>query len=130
VTAPSFAPITAAVLANLRTEIARVFDEYVPPETPLPYVFLSPTFRTWRPQLANREAGAEAVLQLTCVGWTSVSVEDMEHRARRAMSRPLNTPGWRLWQLLTTESTPGVDRDVTPHRLYSTPTWRLFLHAV
>jgi hypothetical protein len=128
--APSFAPITDAVLANLRTRITRVYDSFVPPESPLPYVFVSPLFRTWRPQLSNREARVEAVVQLTCVGWSSVSVEDMEHRARVAMLMPMTIPGWRLWRAETTDSTPGVDRDVTPHRLFSTPTWRLFLHTI
>ncbi len=129
-TAPSFAPITDVILANLRTEITRVFDSLVPAETPLPYVFVSPMFRSWRPQLANREYGVEATMQLTCVGYGSVSLEDMEHRARRAMDRPLVIPGWNLWRLESGDSTSGIDRDVTPHRLYSTPTWRLFLHAI
>lgn len=125
--APSLAPISAAVLAALRTKITRVGDLGAPAGG-VPYAFLSRTDTRWTGSLRNPHEMACVTYQVQCVALDSAGVDFLEHKAREALAVAPLAAGWRVLRYVPPDGPGGirVDRDVTPALAFSTPQWRLW----
>lgn len=125
--APSLAPLSAAVLAALRTQIRHVGDLGAPPGADPPYAFLSKTDTTWTGSMRNPFEMVVVTYQVQCVALDTAGVEFLEHRARQALAEPPAVEGWRVLRYMPPDGPGGIrlDRDVTPHLAFATPQWRL-----
>lgn len=126
-TAPSLAPITASVLAALRSQISRVGDLGAPTGG-VPYAFLARSDTAWEGSLRTPFQVVRVTYQVQCVALDSAGVDFLEHKARTALDAPPVVAGWRVLRYMVPDGPGGIqrDEDTTPHLFFSTPQWRLW----
>jgi hypothetical protein len=121
---PSLAPLSAAILAQLRNSTGRpIGDLGAPPDASPPYGFLTRIDTRWTGSLRNPHEMVVVTYQVQCVALDTAGVEYLEHRVRLALAVPPQAEGFRVLRYAPPDSPSGirVDRDVTPHLAFSTP---------